>query len=447
MSNIERLPAPRSAGRASLAIDNLRAIVVVGVLAFHAMLAYLAFLPHHPFSFAREPMLWRAFPIVDNSRFLGFDLFCAWLDVFLMSFFFLLSGLFAWPSLMRKGARAFAVDRVIRLGVPFAVVVFVLMPVAEYPAYAQATTDAGLADYWRQFLALPLWPSGPVWFLWMLLVGDLLVAGLFALLAGDQDRRRQLVPFLSEYARRRPAHFLAGLVIASGVAYVPLALIFGTQEWFQLGPFAVQLCRPLQYAVYFFAGVAIGACGIERGLLAADGPLVRQWRRWLLATPPLFLTWCGLTGLAMRQGAAAPLILRSAADLAYVLACFASSFAVLAVAVRFVRQQRSPLCDAIKGNAYGMYLVHYPFIVWLQYALLGFAWLAVAKAALVFSGTVIASWSLAGTLRRVPVVARVIGASTGRGPVGTPPRAAVALAPVRTAATAAANLRRAHPSP
>src|SRR5438067_10863343 len=101
--------------RASLAIDNLRAVVILLVLAFHSALAYLNFLPPHPFAFDDPPFLWRAFPIVDSERWIGFELFCAWLDVFLMSFFFLLSGLFVWPSLVCKGPRLFLADLILRL--------------------------------------------------------------------------------------------------------------------------------------------------------------------------------------------------------------------------------------------------------------------------------------------------------------------------------------------
>jgi len=77
-------PAPR----ASLALDNLRASVILLVVAFHSALAYLNFLPAAPFAFNNPPYLWRAFPIVDTERWFGFDLFCAWQDVFLMSLFF-----------------------------------------------------------------------------------------------------------------------------------------------------------------------------------------------------------------------------------------------------------------------------------------------------------------------------------------------------------------------
>src|SRR6266851_2523317 len=133
-------PPLRQTAPTSLAIDNLRAVVILAVLLFHSSLAYLNFLPPHPFAFDSPPFAWRSFPIVDTHRWFGFDLFCAWLDVFLISFFFLLSGLFAWPSVSRKGAAAFAGDRVLRLGAPFAGVVLLLMPVAHYPSYLQTAT-------------------------------------------------------------------------------------------------------------------------------------------------------------------------------------------------------------------------------------------------------------------------------------------------------------------
>src|SRR5713226_9199187 len=135
--------------RSSLALDNLRAFVILLVLSFHSVLAYLQFLPAEPFRFDSAPYFWRAFPIIDGYRWFGFDLFCAWQDVFLMSLFFFLSGLFVWPSLERKGTRPFIYDRILRLGVPFALVVIFLMPLALYPTYLQTATDPSVATYWR----------------------------------------------------------------------------------------------------------------------------------------------------------------------------------------------------------------------------------------------------------------------------------------------------------
>ena len=65
-----------------------------------------------------------------------------------------------------------------------------------------------------------------------------------------------------------------------------------------------------------------------------------------------------------------------------------------------------------------MYLVHYPFVVWLQFALLGLALPALVKAAIVFSATLALSWSATAALRRVPAVANIIG--TDRRPAARP---------------------------
>src|ERR1700720_899678 len=88
--------------RSSVALNNLRACAILSLLAFHSVLAYLRYLPDLPFVFDRAPYRWTAFPMVDPERWLGFDIFCGFQDVYLMSLMFFLSGVFVWPSLVRK---------------------------------------------------------------------------------------------------------------------------------------------------------------------------------------------------------------------------------------------------------------------------------------------------------------------------------------------------------
>jgi glucans biosynthesis protein C len=219
-----------------------------------------------------------------------------------MSLFFFLSGLFVWPSFERKGARIFLRDRVLRIGVPFTLVVALLMPLANYPTYLQTAVDPGVTAFWRHWLALPFWPCGPMWFLWLLLVADLAAAGVYRFVPRWGD---VLIGF-SFSAGARPIRYFAGLVIASSLAYVPLAVAFTPSAWLAFGPFGFQLSRPLHYAVYFFAGVGIGACGIERGLFAPGGARVRRWAVWLVAALGSLLVWMSLTALTM-AGPARPL--------------------------------------------------------------------------------------------------------------------------------------------
>ncbi len=394
---------------ASQALNNLRALVILTVLAFHSVLAYLGSLGASAFPFDRSPFEWRAFPIVDSHRWFGFDVFCAWQDVYLMALMFFLSALFTWPSLARKRSWKFLGDRFLRLGVPFAFALIVVMPLALYPVYRVTAVDPSLAAYGRHYLALPFWPNGPMWFLWQLLVLTIVAAGLHRFAphwVGFLSR-------LSSSAATRPGRYFIGLATACALAYVPLALAFTPWTWSEHGPLALQFSRPLLYAVLYFAGLGVGAYGLERGLLSLGGMLARRWAVWLAGSLASLLLWMGLTALAMSYATAAPLGLQVAVDISFAVACASGCFFATAACLRF-GAVRSRLLDSLANNAFGIYLFHYVFVVWLQYALLGAALFAVAKALIVFGGTLLLAWATTAAMRFVPLGSRLIGAERRR---------------------------------
>jgi glucans biosynthesis protein C len=120
----------------SLALRNLRGLAILLIVAFHCLSAYIVNQPAHPPPFDLAPYEWRAIPIVDSERWLGFDLFCAFQFLYLMQLMFFLSGLFVWPSLLRRGGRQFVGHRLVRLGVPFVVGAYLVMPLAFYRSIA-----------------------------------------------------------------------------------------------------------------------------------------------------------------------------------------------------------------------------------------------------------------------------------------------------------------------
>jgi glucans biosynthesis protein C len=390
--------------RSSLALSNLRAAVILIVVAFHSCIAYLDSLPSSAQPFNSPPYQWRSFPIIDSQRWFGFDLFCASQDVYLMSLMFFLSGAFVWPRLTRKGSWDYIRHRFLRLGLPFGLAVFLLMPVAYYPVYLVTASDPGVAAFSHSYLALPFWPSGPPWFLWQLLVLNIVAAGVHR----SAPRWETLFTKMASFGSH-PSRFFAGLVTVSALAYVPLAIAFTPWQWLQLGPFGLQLSRPLHYAVYFFAGLGIGIYGIEKGLLASDGLLARRWAMWLLAACAAFLLWTVPTAVIFQLRDAAPLGLQISADLGFALSCASSSFFVIAVFLHFARN-RSRALDSLSRNAYGIYLVHYVFVIWLQYALLNAPVFAVLKATIVFGLTLGLSWAASAALQRLPLRALQRGA-------------------------------------
>jgi glucans biosynthesis protein C len=388
--------------RPNQALKNLRGCVILIVLAFHSMLAYVAWAPDSQPPFNDPPYQWRAFPIVDGERWFGFDLFCALQDLYLITLMFFLSGFFLWPSLVRKGGGAFLYDRLLRLGLPYALAVGLLMPLAHYPVYLVTATDPSVTAYWQQLTALPFWPNGPPWFLLVLLVLDVAAASVY-----------WCAPGLGDGLARLSAHswlFVVSLLfVASAVAYVPLALAFTPWEWFYKGPFAFQLCRLLHYAVYFFAGAGLGAYGLERGLLAPDGILVRQWGRWLASAIASFALWLAIAGLTMANKGP-PLAMQTLQALSFVIACVTICLSVLALFFRFAnRPGPLPGLDFLSQNAYGLYLIHYVFVIWLQYLLLGIAIFAIFKWMIVLASTLLLSCAAIFAIRCIPALDRMIG--------------------------------------
>lgn len=381
---------------ASHALSNLRGTVIVAVLAFHSSLAYLASAPAPTLGFNQAPYAWRAFPIVDSTHWLGFDIFCAWLDVSLMALMFFLSGLFTASSLSRKGSLGFFSDRLWRIGLPFALAVTFLSPLAHYPAYSQRAVDPSLTGYWQQWFSLPFWPSGPEWFLWQLL-GINAVAALMFLVA---PRSLELLNRFAGWACARPVKLFTLLAAASVIVYVPFALAYSPWRWSAVGPFSFQICRPMLYLVFFFAALAIGSRGLDRGLLRCDGPLARNWPAWLAIAAGTFMLWAGLTWLTQPDWSEAPWAARVGSSLAYAIACPAGVLFIIAASLRLA-QIRLRALDSLSANAYGMYLIHYVFIVWLQYALLGIALPAIVKAMVVLGIALALSWTITSAYYRL----------------------------------------------
>lgn len=402
---------PVTISRSSVALDNLRAVVILIVLAFHSVLAYVAWIPPTSSGFDRPPYEWRAFPIVDSHRWFGFDLFCAWQDVYLMSLMFLLSGMFVWPSLARKGNLSFARDRLLRLGVPYVFGIIVLLPAAFYPVYLVMKEPPGVGEYLQHYFALPFLPNGQVWFLWQLLALNFLAV----VLSWVAPNALKGLGRWSVNAGQRPGFYFAVLVAVSAVAYVPLALVFTPWAWSNSGILSIQWCRPLLYGVYFFAGLGIGVEGIDDGLLAADGALARSWKLWCVVAVASLLVWMSVTSLTL--DGSAPIGIDIAADLSFAVACAGGCFFIIAASLHFGTKRFRAL-SSLSTNAYGLYLVHYGIGIWLQYALLTITLFAVAKGALVFTLTLFLSWITVLAVQRIPFGALLIAA--------TPPRAITA---------------------
>lgn len=391
-----------------LPVDHLRSFLTLLVVAHHAVLAYHPYGPAPAASFREWPMAWRAFPVLDPAKWPGIDLLVTLNDTFFMMLMFLVGGLYLARSVARRGVAGFVRERALRLGVPFVASCVVLAPLAYYPAYLQLGGSPGLAAYARAFAALPVWPAGPAWFLWVLFVFGTGAAIALRAFPRAFDAFASVVGSLGE----APARFAGVFAVACIAVYVPAAHVVGGLSWAAWGPFTVQTARIGLYALYFLVGIAIGLHGVDRGLLASDGRLAQRWKRWANVAPVFFFVFVALVIVlfaTLGKGATPGAMLIAATNTAFAVTGVVTCVAVCAVFARFAGRWTGSAWASLDRNAFGIYLLHYAFASWLQYGLLDAPWPGFAKGLLVIGGAVGLSWAASAALRRIPAVARVIG--------------------------------------
>lgn len=375
------------------AFDYLRSFGVLLVLLHHAVLAYVTFGFLNPMN----PMQTFS-PVVDSAKWVGFDRIALLNDTFFMPLLFLVSGLFVWRSLQNKGIARYVLGRLRRLGIPFVIGVLVLIPVAFYPTMLENSlvygVSKGFGTFWLDYLKGGLNPPGPFWFVWLLLAFDLLAAAWYGLLrlTGLKSSRTSN-PILDNAPL-----FAAVLIGLSFAAYLPMRTAFAPGQWAGAGPFRMEVVRVFVYLLYFGMGVAVGARGLAQSALRADGSFAKYWWAWLAAGAGSYgaLTWIYSLDPAPAWG-----------KYVFLLEMGLVVLGLTAVFVRFARR-RIRILHNLSANSYGIYLLHYVVIIWLQYAVLRTALPVAAKFSIVFIGGIALCWASTAALRRIRAVARVI---------------------------------------
>ena len=387
---------PTEVSGRKIEFDYLRTFAVVLVLCHHAILAYTKY----AFINFDNPIA-NSNPVVNEQRWLGFDLIVAFNETFFMPLLFFVSGLFVRQSLSRKGARKFLTDRLNRLGIPFVIGVLFLIPLAYYPAQLQRGLITGVETsycaFWLEMMRSGFGTAGPLWFLWLLLAFNCLTTLLYRVFSFPGGFIRKRLTIIFHY----PACFFGALLGISIAVYVPIAVIFGPLTWIGIGPFKAQAGRILLYLVYFLAGTAVGACGFDCSAFRSEGLLAKRWWMWLAVGLISFFVF--IVMLVVVSDIDRTVV----SEIAFVVCCWATVFGMIGCFLRFAKQ-RVGVFDSLSENGYGIYVVHYVFVTWLQYLLLGSTLHPIVKGIVVFLNTLILSWGLVATIRRIPAVAKVI---------------------------------------
>ncbi|MEU9793505.1 acyltransferase [Streptomyces sparsogenes] len=396
-SESERPASARRRGE----LDTMRAIVVLGLVFFHAA---LVFDPDDDF-------------YVKNAETTGaITVLAGFGVVWAMPMLFLVAGLGARHSIRRRGPGGFARERLLRLGVPLVFATLTLLPLPQWLRLRAA--DPGYHEsygrFWLRFLTVHPDPAdfpfvldgrhfetGHLWFVVLLLAFCLLLAPVAAVLGTGSERAATALG-------RRP-----GLLLLPALPLAAINALLGMEEGFAgwnrwayllffLSGYALADDERIRAAMRRLA-VPVGVLGLALfagtapGFVAGDDPFT-AWTPFALSTRAMFgaAGWCwvvAILGLLDRPRAHP--------------------------GPRPARHGR-PVREYLTAAALPLYVLHQPVVVAFAYGVVGWsAPIAVKYAAIVAGSLAVILVVYEYAIRRTRVTRLLFGMRSGEGRQGT----------------------------
>jgi fucose 4-O-acetylase-like acetyltransferase len=374
-------------------LDNLKVVLIATIIVVHAILGYAGIVEAWTYSELREVTL---NPAVEITVFLLLSPF----GFFLIALLFLVSGLLTPPSYARKGARRFVIDRLLRLGVPFVVYVFLIQPTLVY-ALEHPLGDAS-GSYWDEYLGAERQiDTGPLWFVGVLLVYSLGYAGW---------RRWTDRPAVGVVLKQRTVRriglgtlILVAVVVAPTSFAIRLVYPYGSESGFSdLNLWEWPACM---------AAFGLGMVGSQQGWLGAvPVDLARRCRTLTLFAVIAMATLLAVAGsLDAVDDALGGLHWLGGFFVVVeaMLTVFGSVWLLSAAQHRLGRRYRWG--SALSRSAYGAFILQTAFLLAIAVALRPLTLPAEVKAPIVALGGVTASFAAAWFLiNHVPGISRIL---------------------------------------
>ena len=378
-------------------IDNVRILLIIVVVAFHAGAPYAGvfwyFVPRDMTPLSEFGLAW--FMTASVSFFLGL--------------FFFISGYFTPGSYDRKGAGPYFRDRFRRLGIPLVVFVLFIMPLFGYTLYLVNFGNASSSlSLWEYLTREYYWETHHLWFVETLL-GFCVLYGVLQLFRGG--RRTSLGGKTSRDERtslngrtlKVPGnlHILVFVLSLAVITFV-IRVRYPVGRW---DPW--KLIEPAhlpQYISMFAAGV------------------VAYRYNWVLRLPSsVGYTWL-YTGLVtvflfpvlsvVGEGKFAPFI----GGFHWKPLIFAvwETFVCVGLSIGLITFFRDKVTThkkiwrILSANVYGVYLIHVPVVVSVQYAMITVEIDPMVKFVLVTFSGVIVSFLVSCVVRKIPGFDRIL---------------------------------------
>lgn len=358
-------------------VDNLRVLVVAGVIVAHTATGYVTDVADWYYDELTTSTLWStvlAFPAVAGA-------------LFGLGPLFFLAGWFSPRSLAHRGPGGFARSRLLRLGVPLLAYVLVVQPLADSVGSRREEVTTSYAE------ALRVTELGVMWFVAAILVFSLVYAAWRGLRPAPEPRQ--------------PVRIGRVLVLAALTITVISFVVWQAWPWNSYVLFTARLGEWPQGAVLFALGVHAG----ETGWLEALSRSVVRRLGWVTALGVLATVALFAVLEALDQAEA---VLDEAAG--WGTLAFALLDGVVAVSltlwfVLWVRRRwtgHGPLVEKAARGSYATYVLHPLVLTSIMVLLAPVGLVPEVKFVLVSVVGVVVCFAVGYGLTRVPGVSKVL---------------------------------------
>lgn len=345
-------------------IDNLKVFLTILVVAHHAAQAY-----------GPTGGVW----LVQDSDSIPWLRSLFFLNAsYMMGLYFFISGYFSSISISGKGGFLFLRDRLIRLGIPLIVFIFLIFGPLHYKL------SNGEGNYFVFLLDLyanqPPLATGHLWFVASLLAYSFLLwMGHWLLPKGKMKSAISFLPILI---------LIAGLTLITAFVrqYYP---VDAWETWL----IPVEPAHLPQYLTLFFLGAYLqGKNSLEK---------------WNDQTGLVFFTLAILLFLLRNSLSAIPIPRWLEEPLMESIFCVGLSIGLLVIFRRLLAKTNT-YTRLLSENAYGIYLFHLLIVILFQKTVESIAWPAEGKWIFVFTASLLCSLVLSHLLRKIAVVRKII---------------------------------------
>ena len=375
-------------------IDYLRSLNIIATVIFHSFLAYSSYLKNLDKSFIAS------FPMLDpNTSLRVADLLLLLRPLFSMPLMFYLSGLFVWRGIKKKGSIGYLRNRFARLIVPLIIATILIMPLTFAPL-AISLNNGILPNSASQIFAILVpndYQLAHLWFLWVLFAFDCIAIVMH--LVGNAKLEVIWMNMTNQT-------IYAMLTIAVIVTYQLMADIGGEIGWLTIaGPLRFPASQIGLYLIYFFLGVIMGSQVLGDDaktfnifcITASNKPSFPIGFSAILMSGCLVYAQINLHQVSDLIGTEMTSILMHSL---YSISGMLLVLSVILIAKRHLAQQTKWL-DGLNKDAYGIYIIHFLFVAWIQYLLIHIAMPGLYKPILTTIFSIPLSWLVSDVIRKV----------------------------------------------